>query len=418
MPDDGLTRRGCFVAAALVSTVRATAASAAGTGIVRLSLNENPFGPSALVRDAIFGQLRDIPRYVGEEAAALKSQIAAKEGVSPEQIILGEILDQLGLCLALEGPVEGEFLYSEPGYTALVDAVAPGGGKAIGVPLNASLENDLPGFEARMSSKTRALYLINPHNPSGTVTETETLKTFLRKTSRRITVIVDEAYLEFEPDFRQRSAIALVHEGADVIVFRTFTKIYGLAGLAIGYAVAPVKLATAFTRQGLGEPHGLNRFALAAASASLRDRAYVFDVRDKVTAERLLWHRMLDAIGYRRSDSRGNFVFFDTRRPHEAFSAAMAAEGVEIARAFPPLNTWARVSIAEAKGFRARPRPTAPRSRSTGCGRRVRHRSRLRSSHALRVHARSSSLRRAARRCLASRSRAGAARPRATLPSR
>ncbi len=343
---DGLSRRDWLATAALAGIAPPHGAQAAAAGArARLSLNENPFGPSPLVRQAILDQLQVLPRYVGDEARALERQIAAREGVSPDQIILGEILDALGLQLALRGPVGGEFLYSEPGYTALVDAVAPGGGVAVGIPLNAKLENDLPAFAARIGPRTRALYLVNPHNPSGTVSDTTSFKLFLRDASRRATVIVDEAYLEFEPDFAERTAVSLVRDGLDVIVFRTFAKIYGLAGLAIGYAVGPAGLAAELKRKGLGEPHGLNRLALAAASASLRDPAYLDAVRAKVIAERALWHNLLDALKRPRSDSRGNFVLFDTGQPHDAFAAAMAAEGIDIARAFPPLGTWARISI-------------------------------------------------------------------------
>ena len=343
---EGWTRRDWLATAAVGGIAFPGGARTATTGgRARLSLNENAFGPSPLVRQAVLKQLQALPRYVGDEARALEQQIAAKEGVFAGQIILGEILDVLGLQLALRGPAGGEFLYSEPGYTALVDAVAPGGGVAVGIPLNAKLENDLPAFAARMGPRTRALYLVNPHNPSGTVSDTGTFRSFVRDASRRATVIVDEAYLEFEPDFADRTAVSLVQDGADVIVFRTFAKIHGLAGLAIGYAVAPTGLAGELKRKGLGEPHGLNRIALAAASASLRDQAHLDVVRAKVIAERVLWHRLLDHLKRPRSDSRGNFVFFDTGRPHDGFAAAMAFEGIDIARAFPPLATWARISI-------------------------------------------------------------------------
>jgi histidinol-phosphate aminotransferase len=342
---DGLTRRTWLGAVAAGSVALSTAIEAAPLSRARLSLNENPFGPSPLARRAILEQLDQAGRYVGGEARALEEQIAAVEGVSADQIILGEILDALGLQLALDGGPGGEFVYSEPGYTALVDAVAPGGGVIVGVPLNDRLENDLPAIAAHITARTRAIYLVNPHNPSGTVIETAAFKAFLRAAGARTTVIVDEAYLEFEPDFANRTAVALTRAGENVIVFRTFAKIYGLAGLSIGYAVAPKALAASLKKKGLGAPHELNRLALAAASASLRDTGYVPRVRAKVIAERQAWNTLLGGLGVRRSDSRGNFVFFEIGRPHEAFAAALLADGIEIARAFPPLDRWARISI-------------------------------------------------------------------------
>ncbi len=316
-----------------------------GSARARLSLNENPFGPSPRVLGAIRDEFSNLCRYSGDEAAVLTRSIAAREGVSPEQIVLGEILNALGLHLALDGGQGGEFVYSEPGYTALVDAVAPAGGVVVGVPLDARMENDLPAIAARVTARTRAIYLVNPHNPTGTVSESAKLKRFLHEVSRRATIIVDEAYLEFEPDFAARSAIDLCRAGDNVIVFRTFAKIYGLAGLAIGYAVAPKALAASLKRKGIGGPHALNRVAVAAAAASIRDDGYVAATRAKVRVEREKWNAFFARMKIRHADSRGNFVFFETGRPHHEVAGALLAQGIEIARAFPPFDRWVRISI-------------------------------------------------------------------------
>jgi len=346
--DGAVTRRAWIEAGALVLSglsLSAATEAHAGTAPVRLSLNENPFGPSPHALAAIGRETAQACRYTGDEAAALERKIAAHESVSPDQIVLGEILDALGLHLALEGGPGGEFVYSEPGYTALVDAVAPGGGVVAGVPLNARLENDLTALAAKLTPRTRAVYLVNPHNPSGTVSETADFKQIVLEAAKRTTVIVDEAYLEFEPDFAQRSVIDLTRAGENVVVFRTFAKIYGLAGLDIGYAVAPKPLAAALKRKGIGAPHAQNRLALAAASASLDDSGYVPLVRAKVIAEREKWGVLFDRLQLRHTDSRGNFVFFETGRPHNDVAQAMRAQGIEIARAFPPLDTWVRIAI-------------------------------------------------------------------------
>ena len=311
----------------------------------RLSLNENPFGPSPFALAAIRNQLGEVCRYVDDGVEALTREIVARESVSADQIVLGEILGALGLHLAMSGPAGGEFIYSEPGYTALVDAVAPGGGVVIGVPLDQHLENDLSAIAAKVSSRTRAIYLVNPHNPSGTVTDTVTFTIFVREMANRATVIVDEAYLEFEPDFDARTAAGLTRAGENVVVFRTFGKIYALAGLSMGYAVAPKALAESLKRADIGVPETLDRLALAAATASLRDRGYVATLRAKVIAERKKWNSLFDALKLRHSESRGNFVFFETGRPHREVAAALDARGVDIGRAFPPLDHWARISI-------------------------------------------------------------------------
>jgi histidinol-phosphate aminotransferase len=158
-------------------------------------------------------------------------------------------------------------------------------------------------------------------------------------------VIVDEAYLEFTPDFEQRTVAGLVREGEQVIVFRTFSKMYGLAGLSIGYALVPRELATALRRTGIGAFFGLNRLGLVAATASLKDTEYVSVVRDKVAVEREAWHALFRERNVRFTNSVGNFVFFDAGRPHQAVAAALAEQGIEIGRGYSQLGNWVRISI-------------------------------------------------------------------------
>lgn len=348
-----LTRRSllhssaALLASSLVSAHSTAAwASEPDSHGVRLNLNENAWGPSPAVRPAIERALMQISRY-GEPSAAqsLVEQIAAYERVDPEQVVPGEILVELGLSLGSQGGPSGEFIYSTPGYLALIDAARRVGGVGIGVPLNATYENDLPALAAHVSPRTRAVFLVNPHNPTGTVSNAGAFHAFLREVSQRAAVIVDEAYLEYTPDFAARSAVAHVREGANVIVFRTFVKIHGLAGLPIGYALVPREVGKSLRAQGLGDAEALGRLNMAAASAALADTAHVVRVRDAVATERVKWHNVLDDLKLHHTESRANFIFFDARRPHGEIATAFAAHGVEIARAFPPYDTWARITI-------------------------------------------------------------------------
>lgn len=312
---------------------------------IRLSLNENPFGPSPLAIQAIKADLADLSRYAGDEIGALTSTIAEREEVAPSQVVLGEILDVLGLYLAADGDRDREFIYSEPGYTALVNAVAPAGGIVVAVPLNKRLENDLSAIERKVNERTKAVYLVNPHNPTGTVTEAGKFIDFVQELSKRTLVIVDEAYLEFTPEFEKRTVASLTRNGARVLVFRTFSKIYGLAGLAIGYALAPRDFAAAIKQLGIGAFYGLNRLGLVAANASLKDASYVTSVRAKVSAERDAWHDLFRLRKIHFAESHGNFVFFDSGQPQQIMGAALTAQGIDIGRAYPPLDTWVRISI-------------------------------------------------------------------------
>jgi histidinol-phosphate aminotransferase len=271
--------------------------------VLRLGLNENPFGPSPAAIRAIEGQLGTLSRYTGDEAAALAQQIAAIEQVPTEQIVLGEVLEPLGAHLVQEDGARKEILYSTPGYTALADAAQAAGGASVGVPLDARLENDLPALRERVGASTRALFIVNPHNPSGTVSDTSVFHEFVSEMARRTLVIVDEAYLEFLDDFAARSSVSHARAGENVAVFRTLSKIHGLAALPFGYAVLPRRLAEELRRRGVGNARSLDRLAVAAASASLRDTSFVASVRGKVAVERARWSATLDALGIRGETS-------------------------------------------------------------------------------------------------------------------
>jgi histidinol-phosphate aminotransferase len=312
---------------------------------IRLSLNENPYGPAPSVIAAIRREFANLCRYTDDGFGQLVTRIAAKERLPQEQIILGEILEPLGTHLSLEGGAGGEFIYSDPGYTALIDSAAAVGGIGIPIPLSGSMQNDLSAIAAKVNRRTRAVFLVNPHNPTGTVMEAGQLRSFVREASKRALVIVDEAYLEFSDRYAERTLADLVREGENVIVFRTFAKVYGLAGLDIGYGLMPKKVSQILKMQGLDNPRLFNRVAVAAATASLDDTAYVAAVAAKVAKERELWFSLLQELHVNFTQSSGNFVFFETGTPHREFAAAMLKESVEIGRAFPPYERWARISV-------------------------------------------------------------------------
>lgn len=338
-----LSRREWLALGAAVAAAPALAAPAQAPR-ARLSLNENAWGPSPRVGPAIARAATGIERYVErDEVDALTRQIAALERVDPTQVVIGEMLEPLGLYLARQRPGGGEIVYSAPGYTALIDSAAPLGGRGIPVPLDARLENDLPALARAITDKTLAVSLVNPHNPSGTTNETPSLHRFIEESARRTLVVVDEAYLEYDA-FDQKSAIVHVRAGRNVLVFRTLAKIYGLAGLAIGYAVAPAELARGLRNAGIGAPHSLTRPALAAAAVALADQTHVQTVRRATLAQRETLNALIDRRGWRRTDSRANFVFFQPPRP-EALRDALKQAGIDIARPFPPLDDWLRITI-------------------------------------------------------------------------
>lgn len=343
---DWLAASGLIAAAAVVPATGS--AHAATTRAIRLNLNESAFGPSPNVAKAIEAALGNIARYVDQaEVDALAGQIARIEGVAPEQIVIGEVLEPLGLYLARQRPGGGNVVYSAPGYTALVDAAAPLGGVGKPVPLNSRLENGLPALLAAIDDRTLAVNLVNPHNPSGTVNDGADFDRFITEAAKRTLVVVDEAYLEYD-DLAGRSAIRQLRAGANVLVFRTLAKAYGLAGLSVGYAVAPAELAKGLRDAGIGAPHSLSRLNLAAASAALADQAYIARVREWTLSGRSRLEQAIDALGLERTDSHANFVYFRTPAA-DALRAEAAKRDIRIGRAFPPLEDWVRITIGTPK---------------------------------------------------------------------
>lgn len=342
------SRRSCLAGVAVIAATRAAPGFTLlveTSAPIRASLNENAFGPSPRVAEAIRKGANKLDRYVDQgEVDALARQIGALEGVPPGQIVIGELLDALGLFLARQKPGGGRIVYSNPGYTALVDAAAPLGGAGVPIPLDARLQNDLPALAAAIDERTLAVSLVNPHNPSGTVSDADAWHGFLRAVARRTLVIVDEAYLEYD-DFARLGAVRHVRDGANVLVFRTLTKIYGLGGMSIGYAVAPAHLAESLKRAGIGAPHSFSRLSLVAAGAALADQEHVAWVKAETARERGRLTAALDRKRLTHSDSRANFVFFRPSRPAADVRAAFAQAGIEVARPFPPLAEWIRITV-------------------------------------------------------------------------
>lgn len=311
----------------------------------RLSLNENPLGPSPAAVEAMVRHLQSgrAPRYPYAETNELTNLLAVKEGVRPEQVVLGvgsgEILETVGVHVGL---LKGEVIYATPGYLQMVRACEGAGGRTVGVPVNARLEHDLDAMAAKAGAPNSVVYVANPHNPTGTVVAPEALRAFIREVAPKSLVFVDEAYLDLADDYAGRTVMGLVHQHENLIVARTFSKIYGLAGLRVGYAVTNARWAAKLRGYGLGTPNGVG---IAGAIASLHDESYRTAMRAKVVAERDRLVALLRRLGRKYAEPQANFVFFHTGRPHKEVFDRMLAESVSIARAFPPMLDWARISI-------------------------------------------------------------------------
>jgi histidinol-phosphate aminotransferase len=311
----------------------------------RLSLNENPFGPSPAAMEAMTHALAagKACRYAYGEVGELVELLAQKEGVTPDHIVLGigssEILETVGGHFGL---MKGEAVYASPGYLQLPGIVRGLGGTAVPVPVNARQEHDLAAMAAAVTKPHTVVYVANPNNPTGTVVDTGALRAFVAEVSKRAFVLLDEAYLDIADDYAGRTLVSMVRDTPNLLVARTFSKIYGLAGMRIGYGVTSPAFAAQLRAYGLG---ALAFPSVMAAIASLKDADYVPRVRAQIVAEREKLCALLRELKRPYAESQTNFVFFQTGRPHAEVHAAMMRESVSIACAFPPRTDWARITI-------------------------------------------------------------------------
>lgn len=311
--------------------------------LVRISGNENPFGPSQMAIMAMMQNLERTHRYARGETQKLLAQISALEGVSEDHIVMGvgsgEILETYGVYL---GQTKGEIVTASPGYLQMATVMERMGTKIISVPLNAKWEHDLDAMAAKVGANTRCVYICNPNNPSGTIVDAGQLKAFCIEVSKKCPVFIDEAYLQCADDFAGNTMVGLVREGHNVTIARTFSKLYGLAGQRIGYGVMKPEMATAIKEYSTGS---LNLLGVVAASASLEDKDYPAATRAKIKAGRDALVGVIKGLGKKYAEPNGNFVFFQTGMPIKLFAEKMKDEGVQIARPFPPMIDWARISI-------------------------------------------------------------------------
>ena len=347
-----LTRRDALIGAAVLlaplpSNVLAAAPSATGgtPGLIRLDSNENPYGPAPAARQAILASVGEAPRYADATITALTNQLAAREGVATSQIVIGtgsgELLKMAGL-LAMTTSAGGELVASRPTYEELPEFAGKLGLKVRWVAPDANHRHDLPAMREAVTELTRLVYVCNPNNPTGTAVTHDALEAFVRSVPADCTVIIDEAYIDFVDQPGVATAAGLVTDVPNMIVLRTFSKIHGLAGLRIGYAIMPAALAPRFAALSITWP---NTTGLSAAIASFNDHAFLKTTRAALVGDRARVHATLDRMGLHRTDAQGNFVFFDTGGPLKRFQDRMLAEGIKVGRHFDGYDTWARVTI-------------------------------------------------------------------------
>ena len=315
--------------------------------IVRLSSNENPYGPSQRVRVRIKQSFEHACRYPYAYSDELAEQLAKKHGVSPESIIVTggstEGLKVTGITFAANG---GEIISGQPTFLAMMDYAKQWGATVKWVPVGEDKGYDLEAIEKQISSNTKLVFLCNPNNPTGTLVPAQKLVDFCAVASKKTIVFSDEAYYDFIEDPIYPSLIEAVKRGENVIVSKTFSKVYGMAGLRVGYLIAKPEIAQQIRKNVVAMS---NVLAVEAAKEALQDEAfYRFSLqKNKEAKERI--YQLLDHLKLDYVQSHTNFIFFQSQRDIRELGPAMLEKGVRIGRPFPPFFDWCRISTGTAE---------------------------------------------------------------------
>ena len=320
------------------------------SSIVKLSSNENPYGPSERVLNAIKNSFNDACRYPYEFIQELQKTLAKKHDVPVESIVItggsNEALRITGLAISNKG---GNIVAGQPTYLALMNYAEAWGAEIKWVPVDSDKGYDLKKIRESIDKETNMVFIANPNNPTGTLLNANSLADFCEDISKQTLVFCDEAYYDYINEKDYPSMDYLVRKGENVIISRTFSKVYGMAGLRIGYLVLKPKLADDLF--GKYSPYGrpnimaqTNVLAVAAASEALKDTDFYKFSLKKANEEKDKIYKLLDYLDLKYVKSSTNFVFFESKKHIDKLTAEMLEKGVRIGRPFPPFYDWCRIS--------------------------------------------------------------------------
>ncbi len=316
-----------------------------------INANENPLGPCAAARAAVVDVTPRSGRYLNEATKELAALFASSVGVSSDEVAIypGSTPPLTFTVRAFCSP-QASFVTADPGFEGGWFAADRAGARVVKVPLTKTYAHDVKAMLAA-GPDAGVFYICQPNNPTGTLTSAADIEYLVEHKPKNSIVLVDEAYIHF---CDAPASIALVKAGKDVVVLRTFSKLYGMAGLRCGFAIARADLLDKLYNYG-----GYNFMpvtAVAAASASLQDSALVAERKRINTQVRTATFEWLDRNGYSYIPSVSNCFLLETKHPAKEVIAAMAQQNVVIGRAWPSMPTYARITIgtgAEMEQFQA-----------------------------------------------------------------
>jgi histidinol-phosphate aminotransferase len=317
--------------------------AAAPPEIIKLASNENPLGPSPLALAAAQAELGRVARYPESEAPLLRQALARHLDVPVEEVVVGNGSNELlELLVRTFCAPDQHVVFAEPSFVVYRLACLAQGVAFSAVALDAGYRHDLPAMARAVGGRTRVAFIANPNNPTGTHVSRSELLAFLESVPPDLLVVLDEAYAEYADANDYPDGLELRRRYPHVIVLRTFSKIYGLAGLRLGYAVMPRELAGYVHR--VRAPFNVSSIAQAAGVAALRDHEHIERTRALNLAEKTFVQAGLERLGLEVVPSQANFFLVDLKRPAAAVYEALLMHGV-IVRALPPLPSMLRITL-------------------------------------------------------------------------
>ncbi len=310
----------------------------------KLNANENPYGPPMSAQNAIKEAVVGGNRYAWKEMADLIGKISKKEGVSPDHIMMGpgssDLLEKVAIVLFMKG---GNIVSADPTYMSLIKVAESVGATWKAVPCKNDWSHDLKAMEAAIDSETKLVYICNPNNPTGALTDAQELEDFCSRVSEKVPVFIDEAYLELA-DGKTKSMVSLLGKKKNVIIARTFSKVMGMAGIRVGYVAAlPSFLEdiNKITRGGMG----ISYTSILGATAAIDDKEFQ-DMSIKLNAEAKEYvYTEIKKMGYSYIPSYTNFILFPINMDGKDMLKKMTEKGVGV-RAFQIQGkNYCRVSI-------------------------------------------------------------------------
>lgn len=312
--------------------------------VIKLASNENPYGCSEKAKKAVIKTLENPSLYPDGNCTNLRNELSKKMAIKPNELIFGAGLDEIISLIARTfiGHSD-EAITCTPSFVQYKASVTAMGGNIIEVPL-VNHTFDLNGILAKVTDKTKVIFICNPNNPTGTIiTEKEQLE-FIKKIPNDILVVLDEAYFEFVSDENYPESLSLLKEYDNLMILRTFSKMYGLASLRVGYGIANPAIIEFLNR--VRGPFNVTTQAQAAAVASLNDEEFVNMVFEANKKAKEYTYKKCNELGLGYIETQGNFMMIDFDKPSMEFFVELQKKGFIVRPGFYfGMDTYQRVTI-------------------------------------------------------------------------